>query len=224
MRSEASVLSVNVAVARDNRHKSGQQTGIDKRPAEGPVEVRSPGSRHDGLGSGLVGDFVGDRRHHGGDDQAVYAYAVEDLHWWAGQLSAAVDAGRFGENLTTHGVDVSGAVVGERWAVGADVVLQVTDPRIPCGTFRGYMDRPGWLKTFTRAARPGSYLRVVTPGTVCRGDRIEIMHRPDHGVTVSMVLRALTTEPELLPQILAAPELVPETRHMAEAGKTFSLR
>jgi MOSC domain-containing protein YiiM len=214
-----SVISVNLAVVRDNPFKNAPRTGIDKQPADGPVAVRAPGSKAHGLGSGLDGDFVGDRRSHGGDDQAVYAYAVEDLRWWADALSTTLRAGQFGENLTTEGIDVNGALIGERWAIGDEVVLQVTDPRIPCATFRGWMNRPGWLKTFTAAARPGAYLRVVTPGSVSGGDGIEIVHRPDHEVTVAMVFKALTTRRDLLPQILAAPDLLPETREAAEAGQ-----
>jgi len=217
------VLSVNLAVARDNPFNDAARTGIDKQPADGPVEVRAPGSKAHGLGSGLVGDFIGDRRHHGGDDQAVYAYALEDLQWWAEELGVSLSAGRFGENLTTTGVDVNGARIGERWKLGDAVQLQVSEPRIPCGTFRGWMDRPGWLKTFTAAARPGAYLRVLTPGSVQGGDYAQITHRPDHDVTVAMVFRALTTEPDLLPRILEAPDLADETREMAEAGRTFSL-
>ena len=217
------MLSVNLAVARDNPFNDAARTGIDKQPADGPVEVRAPGSKAHGLGSGLVGDFIGDRRHHGGDDQAVYAYALEDLQWWAEELGVSLSAGRFGENLTTTGVDVNGARIGERWKLGDAVQLQVSEPRIPCGTFRGWMDRPGWLKTFTAAARPGAYLRVLTPGSVQGGDYAQITHRPDHDVTVAMVFRALTTEPDLLPRILEAPDLADETREMAEAGRTFSL-
>lgn len=217
------VLSVNLAVARDNPFKNAPRTGIDKRPADGAVAVRAPGSKAHGLGSGLVGDFVGDRRSHGGDDQAVYAYAVEDLQWWADELSEPLAAGQFGENLTTQGIDVNGALVGERWLIGDGVVLQVTDPRIPCATFRGWMNRPGWLRIFTEAARPGTYLRVVTAGSLRGGDAVEITHRPDHDVTVAMVFQALTTRPDLLPLILEAPDLAEGTRQMAEAGETFRL-
>jgi MOSC domain-containing protein YiiM len=85
------------------------------------------------------------------------------------------------------------------------------------------MNRPGWLKTFTGAARPGAYLRVLTPGLVRAGDPLEVTHRPDHSVTVSMVFRALTTEPALLPRLLEAADLPEETRQMAEEGRTFSL-
>jgi len=221
--SGARLLSVNLAVVRDNPFKEAARTGIDKQPADGPVEVRAPGSKAHGVGSGLVGDFIGDRRNHGGNDQAVYAYALEDLQWWTDELGTTLSAGQFGENLTTITLDVNGARIGERWKVGDTAQLQVTEPRIPCGTFRGWMNRPGWLKTFTIAARPGAYLRVLSPGSVQGGDPVEIVHRPDHEVTIAMVFRALTTEPALLPKILEAPDLADETREMAEAGRTFSL-
>ena len=217
------LLSVNLAVVRDNPFKDAELTGIDKQPTDGHVQVRAPGSKAHGLGSGLVGDFIGDRRNHGGDDQAVYAYALEDLQWWADELGTTLSAGQFGENLTTQGLEVNDARVGERWLVGDAVELQVTEPRIPCGTFRGWMNRPGWLKTFTMAARPGAYLRVLTPGTIRGGDSVVITHRPDHEVTVAMVFRALTTEPALLPRLLEAPDLTEETREMAESGRTFTL-
>ena len=205
------------------RIKEATTTGIDKRPTSDPVPVRAPGSKADGLGSGLVGDVIGDRANHGGQDQAVYAYAREDLDHWAGILGRALAPGSFGENLTTEGIDINGALIGERWIVGDEVELQITDPRIPCSTFRGWIGEPGWLATFTAAAIPGAYLRVITPGSVSAGDQISVSHRPDHAVTVAIVFRALTREPELLPSILAAADLTEETRAMAAEGRTFSI-
>ena len=218
------VLSVNLARVGPNPHKRGESlTGIDKRPTSGPVLVREPGTKNDGLGGGLVGDTVCDRRNHGGNTQAVYAYAREDLDHWESVLGRALPDGVFGENLTTTGVDVNGAVIGERWRVGDEVELAVTVPRIPCGTFRGWIAERGWLRTFTLAALPGTYLSVVTPGRVQAGDPVTVVHRPAHGVTVAQVFRALTLEPELLPSILAADELEAETRARAREGRTFPL-
>src|SRR5689334_606758 len=126
------LLSVNLAVPRDNPAKSTGITGIDKQPAAGPVAVRAPGEQGS---SGLAGDQIFDQAHHGGDDQAVYAYAREDLDRWQAELGRALPGGTFGENLTTAGVDVTGALIGERWQVGDEVVLEVAAPRIPCATF-----------------------------------------------------------------------------------------
>jgi len=217
------VLSVNLARTQPNpgKHEEGM-TGIEKIPTSEPVLVRAPGSRTNGLGSGLVGDVVCNRRHHGGDTQAVYAYAREDLDHWESVLGRALPGGVFGENLTTTGLDISGAVIGERWRIG-ELELQVTVPRIPCGTFRAWIAERGWLRTFARAAMPGTYLRVVTPGQVRAGDPVTVVHRPAHGVTVAQVFRAVTLEPELLPSILAADDLDDETRARARAGRTFAL-
>ena len=130
------VLSVNLARVRPNPYQRGEATtGIDKAPTPEPVLVRAPGTMRDGLGSGLVGDMVGDRLNHGGDAQAVYAYAREDLDQWESVLGRTLACGVFGENLTTTGVDVNGAVIGERWRIGDELELAVTVPRIPCGTF-----------------------------------------------------------------------------------------
>jgi MOSC domain-containing protein YiiM len=211
----ARVISVNLARVRPNPFKTTSITGIDKQPTFGPVHVRAPGTKAEGLGSGLEGDTIGDRAHHGGDDQAVYAYAREDLDHWEGVLGRELPSGSFGENLTTEGIDVNDALIGERWIVGDQLELQITDPRIPCSTFRGWIAERGWLRTFAEAAIPGSYLRVVTPGDVTASDAITVSYRPDHDVTVALVFRALTLEPELLPSILAAADLPAETRAAA---------
>lgn len=190
-------------------------TGIDKRPVAGPVRIAAPGPRGTG-GSGLAGDSVCHLRHHGGDDQAVYAVAREDLDGWERELDRTLANGSFGENLTTAGLDVSGALIGERWRIGSDVVLEVTCGRIPCRTFQGHLGERGWVKRFTERGAPGAYLRVIEPGEVRAGDAVEVIHRPDHSVTVELQFRAVTTERELLPLLLAAgPALYPEGRALA---------
>ncbi|ELS55626.1 putative MOSC domain-containing protein [Streptomyces viridochromogenes Tue57] len=190
-------------------------TGIDKRPVEGPVRVAAPGPK--GVaGSGLAGDAVCKRQHHGGDDQAVYAMAREDLDDWERELGRPLANGGFGENLTTSGLDVSGALIGERWRIGADVVLEVTCSRIPCLTFQGHLGEKQWVKRFTAKGAPGAYLRVIEPGEIRAGDPVEIIHRPGHEVTVALQFRAVTTERKLLPRLLAAGEaLHPESLEAA---------
>jgi len=123
--------------------------------------------------------------------------------------------GVFGENLTTECVAVNDALVGERWRVGDEVLLEVCCPRIPCGTFQGWLGRARWIKQFTEAARPGAYLRVIDPGPIRAGDPVVIEHRPDHDVTVAVTFRAITTEPGLLPRLLAAGALPEEIKTLA---------
>jgi len=213
------LLSVNVGKPRPNPWKGISATGIDKRPVAGPVAVAAPGPK--GTGEvGLAGDRVYDVKNHGGPDQAVYAYAREDLDRWEAELGRPLAGGAFGENLTTHGVDVNGALIGERWRVGPDVVLEVACARIPCGTFQGWLEQEGWIKRFTQAAVPGAYLRVVEPGEIRAADPVEIVHRPDHDVSVALVFRAMTLEPDLLPRLLAADALPASERERARRRST----
>ncbi len=208
------LLSVNVGQPRLNPWKTTTRTGIDKRPVDGPVMVTPP--RAKGMGMvGLAGDRVYDVLHHGGPDQAVYAYAREDLDFWAAEIGRLLPNGVFGENLTTEGADANGALIGERWRIGPDVILEASAPRIPCGTFQGWLAQAGWIKRFTLAARPGAYFRVIEPGEIRAGDPIEIVYRPGHDVTVELTFRALTLAPELLPRLLAADALPSELRELA---------
>jgi MOSC domain-containing protein YiiM len=206
------IISVNLAVPEANPAKDVGITGINKRPVEHPVAVRAPGPKTTGLHSGLVGDQIFDIDSHGGDDQAVYAYAYEDYRWWQERLSRPLPNGLFGENLTTEGVDVNGAVIAERWHIGPDLVLQPTFGRIPCATFRYKMGEPGWLKTFTRSGRPGAYLRVLEPGDVRAGDTVTVTDRPAHGVTIALAFRAYMTDRTLVTELLARAALPDDLR------------
>ncbi|MGW2301034.1 MOSC domain-containing protein [Streptomyces sp. NPDC001809] len=200
------LLSVNVGRARavDYTESATGLTAIDKRPVEGPVRIEAPGAP--GVGrSGLAGDTVCDLRFHGGDDRAAYAFAREDLDRWERELGRPLANGCFGENLTTRGVDVNGALIGERWRIGEEVVLEVTGGRIPCRTFAGFLEEKGWVKRFTRSdAGPGALLRVIVPGEIRAGDPVSVVHRPDHDITVALLHRAATTERALLPRTLVA--------------------
>ncbi|SIL61508.1 MOSC domain-containing protein [Mycobacteroides abscessus subsp. abscessus] len=199
------VLTVNVGELRVNPAGGSVPTGIDKRPTDLAIAVRAP---LEGAGSGLADDAIGDRSVHGGDDQAVYAYAREDLDWWQGELGCDLDNGQFGENLTTRDVDVTGARIGEQWHIGTEgLVLEVSSPRIPCRTFAAWLNRQGWVKAFTAKAIPGAYLRVISPGVVRQGDYITVRDIPRHEVTIGLAFRALTREPGLLPRLLEVPAL-----------------
>lgn len=160
-------------------------TAIDKRPLVGPVDVKK---------LGLRGDVQASRLHHGGPDKAVYAFADEDAAHFAGLLDREIGPGLFGENLRTRGLDVTGAVIGERWHVGEKLVLEVTMPRTPCATFARRMGEKQWVKRFTVEGRPGAYLRVVRSGPVASGDAILVHDRPAHGVTVGECFAGLAPE------------------------------
>jgi len=208
----ARIASVNVGKPQPWSWAAIGRSSIHKDAVPGPVLVTS---------LGLDGDQVSDTRHHGGVDQAVYAFAREDLDRWGQLLGERLPDGRFGENLTTQGLDVNEAEVGERWAVGS-AVLEVASVRIPCNDFKAWLgengyDNRGWVKRFTAEGRPGPYLRVVEEGLVEAGDVLDVVHRPGHGVTVSTMFRALTTDRSLLPRLLEVEGLHEDARREAEA-------
>lgn len=228
----ASVLSVNLGRPAADRGKPQNTTGIDKQPVAS-AQVAAPPAREvtrrlaPEARSGLIGDYIGDGKHHGGTVQAVYACAREDLDALGAQVGREFASGAFGENLTTLGLDVTGALIGERWRIGSGddaVELVVTCPRIPCNTFRAFIAERGWLKTFTRAAMPGAYLAVVRPGVVRAGDPIEVVFRPDHEVSIGVLFRSQTLERELAPVVLtAAGYLDAESLDYARRGETFTI-
>lgn len=158
-------------------------TAIDKRPVEGPVTVHP---------LGLTGDIQASRKHHGGPTKAVYAYAQDDADFWSAELGREVTPGLFGENLRVSGVDASHAVIGERWSVGDQVVLEVTMPRTPCVNFARYLGERSWVRRFAEANRVGTYLSVVTKGSISAGDTIRVTDVPDHGITAAQVYAGLS--------------------------------
>jgi len=168
------------------------RTGINKRALAGPVAVNV---------LGLAEDESADKENHGGHDQAVYAYAREDLDWWTERLGRELRNGLFGENITTAGIDISTALIGEVWRVGTAVV-QITAPRIPCVTFQSWMDEPHWVKRFANARRPGAYLRVLTEGEVAAGDDLVVISRPDSDVTIAESMNAYYGDREIMRRLL----------------------
>ena len=169
--------AVSVNVGRPEELTIGgrsRETGIFKRPQEGRVPI---------AGVAVGDDVQVDTKHHGGPFKAVYAYALEDYEWWRRELERELPPGTFGENLTTVGIDISSALIGERWRVDT-ATMEVADPRIPCSTLRARMEIPGFVKTFARARRFGAYFSIVTEGSVAAGDEITVLDRPTHDVTI----------------------------------------
>lgn len=212
---DGTVVSVHVGAPQEWDAKK-HRTGIRKQAVES-IEVRDPGPREDGGRSGVAGDFVGDEKHHGGSDKAVYLFAREELDHWERELGRPLPNASFGENITTRGIDLDGALVGTRWRVGT-AVLEASLPRIPCRTFAWAMDVPGWLKRFTEHARAGTYVRVVHPGRISTADDIVEVYRPAHDVTVTDVFTARTAgERDVLARVVAAQVLPPAYQRDYEA-------
>jgi len=173
------------------------------------------GGRVAARGVNLAGDQQADREAHGGFDKAVYVYAVEDQRWWEGEIGQPLSYGAFGENLTTEGMEANDALVGERWQIGS-AVLEVSEPRIPCWRLAVRMNDEAFPRRFTRAMRPGAYLRIVVEGDIGAGDEIRVVVKPDHDLTVRDVFRIYTRDREEVPRLLAVPQLSQSWRGWAE--------
>jgi MOSC domain-containing protein YiiM len=189
------------------------RSGIDKRPVPGRIAV----GEH-----GLDGDVQVNRKYHGGDGQQVYAYAQEDADWWEAELARELPAGRFGENLRTTGLDLTDAVVGERWRIGT-ALLEVSAPRIPCANFARFWNEPTLVKRFTARGATGAYLRVLETGDIGAGDPVEVLERPAHDVTVGLVFRAFTTQKYRITELEPALPSLPE-RNRAKVAERISRR
>ena len=204
----ARVLSINITSVVHQGEWTGSEgrTGIDKRSVAGPIEFKN---------NGVVGDRIIDTNVHGGYDQAVYAYAYEDAQWWQKKIREEIPAGRFGENLTTEGIDINAALVGERWKIGS-VILEVSQPRIPCRVFAGFWKRATLIKDFTQAGRPGAYLRIIQEGTAQAGDAIEVIFKPDHEVSIRDLFSAKSGERSKINEIKVVSQLSQGFKEWAE--------
>ena len=202
----ARVLSVNVGRAREFDYNGRPaKSAIWKSPVAGRIAAR---------GVNFEGDDQADRKAHGGPDKSVYAYAIEDLRWWEEKLGRSLQYGEFGENLTTEGVAVNDALVGERWAIGT-AVFEVSEPRIPCWRLGVRMNDQGFVRRFTEALRPGTYLRIILEGALGAGDEIRILERPDHDMTIRDIFRIYTRDRGEVERLLAIPRMSESWREWA---------
>lgn len=185
-------------------------TAYAKHPVPGPVPV---------LAENLEGDRQADLVNHGGPHKAVYAYADEDIAWWRDELGRELDGQTFGQNLTTAGVDLRTAVVGEQWRIGT-AAFEVAQPRIPCFKLALFAEDPTMPRRFIAAVRPGAYLRVVQTGRIAAGDRIEVSHRPAHAVTLAEVFSIYHHHREQAARLLGVTQLAPTFQHWARGRVT----
>jgi MOSC domain-containing protein YiiM len=197
-KANGNILSVNVGGVRQfETNGRTAKSGIWKFPVSGRVIAR---------GVNLEGDDQADRVGHGGPDKAIYAYAVEDETWWQSEADRTIQYGGLGENLTTRGIDVTGALVGERWRVGG-CLLEVSEPRVPCWKLAARMDEPRFIKWFAQAGRPGTYLRIIEEGDIGAGDEIRVVSRPEHDISIGDVFKFYTQEQHEAHRLMTVPQL-----------------
>jgi MOSC domain-containing protein YiiM len=192
------LLSVNVGSPREFEYNGRPaRSAIWKSPVLGRIAVR---------GVNLDGDDQADREAHGGPDKAIYAYAIEDYTWWEHEIGRSLSYGEFGENLTTEGIEVNNALVGERWEIGT-TVLEVSEPRVPCWRLGVRMNDKLFPRRLTEALRPGSYLRIVVEGNLGAGDAIQVVAKPNHDLTIRDVFRIYTRDRNEVERLLEVPQM-----------------
>ncbi|MGH9069845.1 MAG: MOSC domain-containing protein [Acidimicrobiales bacterium] len=192
------VVSVNVGgPAELNWHGRVVRSSIWKHPVAGPVQA---------TGINLAGDSQADRKVHGGPDKAIYAYATEDYAWWQEQLGKELELASFGENLTTGGIDLTEALIGERWRVGT-CVLEVAQHRTPCYKLGIRLGDDTIPDRFLQAGRPGAYLRIAEEGKLSAGEDIEVIYRPKNSLSVGAVATIIASAPERAAELLEIPAL-----------------
>lgn len=196
------LLSVNTALPQDIAWQGKTvRTSIFKQPVAGPVRVHA---EH------LAGDGQADLRVHGGPDKAVYAYPQEHWAYWQKLLPAAqLVPGAFGENLTTTGLLEPAVRVGDCFRVGTAVLMAI-QPRRPCVKLGIRLGRPGVVREFEEARRPGIYFRVRQPGVIAAGDAITLLEPSPYAVTIQDMVACLAPgphDPDTVRALLATPYL-----------------
>ena len=190
--------SINVGQVETISHKQRSiKTGICKHPIEGVAFLEEAGVR---------GDSIVNTQHHGGADQAVYAYSADDYDWWTEETGRAVTPGLFGENLTVRGLPCD-MHVGDRLLIG-EVLLEATAPRIPCSSFAIRMHDSEFGMAFREAERPGIYFRVLNSGEVSVGNSVTHIVNDSSDVSILELFRfyyALKHDRDTLLRFLEAP-------------------
>lgn len=209
MATNGRVLSINVGQVREFVFNGRPaKSAIWKAPVAGRIAAR---------GVNLEGDDQADREAHGGPDKALYAYAVEDLRWWEERLGRSLPYGQFGENVTTEGIEVNDALVGERWEIGS-TVLEVSEPRVPCWRLGVRMEDRKFPRRFIDALRPGAYLRIIVEGNVGAGDEIRVIGKPLHDLTIRDFFRTYYSgDRDELQRLVAIPGISESWREWAES-------
>ncbi len=203
----ASVLSVNVGTVRTTPWLDRTITsGIWKYPVSGRIAARD----HQ-----LAGDEQADTISHGGPDKAVLAYDDEDYAWWSAELGRSLEPGIFGENLTTAGISLSDAIIGERWRIGS-AEIQISQARLPCRKLSMRLGDPNFKERFTVAARPGAYFRITKEGGLSAGDAIEVVDRPSHSLTVQEMFRICTVQRDRAAELLDISDVPQRWRDWAQ--------
>ena len=184
------IISTNIGQEKTLEWKGNTiTTGICKKPFDGPIMLDS---------FTVKGDFIQDKKHHGGIDKACYTYGENYYDYWKG-LYPNLDwtFGMFGENLTISNLDESQILIGDIYKVG-EAIIQVSQPRQPCNTFAAWFQSTDVIRQFINFDHSGIYFRVIQKGNVTNGDELSLDLRNEKALSVQQIYRLLYSKKDLV--------------------------
>lgn len=195
------IVSLNIGSPRLLVAKDGQtyESSIARKPAAGPVRLAREG-------------FLGDAckyEGHGGENMRVNVFCTEAYALLREAAGIELPVPSFGENFTLEGWTEDRACVGDTFRAGTAVV-QVSQPREPCGNLVRHTGLAGIVKVMERTGLTGYYFRVVEPGEVAPGDALELLARGDETWTIrrlNEVMFQRGADAALLDELDAVPAL-----------------
>lgn len=171
------IVSLNVGLPATHDYNGKQvHTGGYKQPV----------SRALARNNQLDGDGQGDTVHHGGVDKAVNAYAFDHYDYWEGVFGRPLQAAAFSENLTLTGALEDEVCIGDIYRAG-DVLLQVSQPRVPCFKLNLKHDKPHLVQWIRASGFTGFYLRILREGVLEQGAAVELIERDPADVSIADV-------------------------------------
>lgn len=154
------------------------KTSIFKKPISGPQMVNH---------LGLINDTQSDPQHHGGLKRAIYTFDSAAYGYWHSKIDAQlIRNGLFGENLTTEGLSDDTIRVGNIYKIGK-VVLQATEPRIPCFKLNIALGRNDAMELFYKKSIYGTYFSVLETGYLEAGMKVELLEQSTNEISISTI-------------------------------------
>ena len=176
------VVSVNIGDKKNINYKGKiVETGIFKKPVNHSIFLGEENVKN---------DAVIDRKHHGGIDQAVYAYSENHYAYWKELYpNLAWNFGMFGENLTVSNLEETKIQVGNTYKLG-QTILEVTKSRTPCMKLGLVFGTQKILKQFWNSTKSGIYFKVLQTGNVTVNDELILIAQSKNSPTIAEVHEA----------------------------------
>jgi MOSC domain-containing protein YiiM len=179
------ILTVNIAEKREiTRNGRTLFTGIYKNPVKTSIYLGKQDVKN---------DAVVDRKYHGGENMAVYAYGKNNYPFFEELYpDLKFTNGIFGENLTLSNLNEIEIKIGDTFQIG-EAIIQVSQPRLPCSTLGVRFGSQKIVKQFLNTTFSGIYFRVLQEGNVQKDDKLTLIKSDEDSMTLAAVFSLFTT-------------------------------